>query len=147
MKSRNMFLSIFSVIFFDQLTKILFTNKHYSVLGFPIVSYTENSGAAFSILEGYRWFFIILAVVALIVLFYCITRINSKDTYLHITFGLLAGGIIGNLIDRIMLGYVRDFVYVKIWPTFNIADAAMFIAIGLLIIHLVRKKNGSYILG
>ncbi len=136
-------ISIFSVVFLDQLTKTLFTNKQYSILGFPIISYTENSGAAFSILEGYRWFFIILAVAALVVLFYSAAKINHKDTYLHVTLGILMAGILGNLIDRIILGYVRDFIYLKIWPTFNIADAAMFISIALLIIYFVKKKDDS----
>ncbi len=144
MNPKNILISIFSVVFLDQLTKTLFTNKQYSILGFPIISYTENSGAAFSILEGYRLFFIALAVVALVVLFYYASKINRKDTYLHVTLGILIGGIIGNLIDRIILGYVRDFVYLKIWPTFNIADASMFIAIGLLIIYFVKKKDKSF---
>lgn len=140
MKLRNILIPLSSVVLLDQITKVLFTNKHYSILGFPFVSYTENTGAAFSILEGQTWIFISFAIAALIVLSYYTTKIREKEKGLQISIGILMGGMVGNLIDRIFLGYVKDFIHLKFWPTFNIADSAMFISIILLTIYFIKNK-------
>ncbi len=140
MKLKNILTSILMIVFLDQLTKILLTNKHYSIFGFPIISYTQNTGAAFSILQGQRWLFITVSIIALIILSYYTAKIREEHTSLHISIGILMGGMIGNLIDRIFLGYVRDFINLKIWPTFNVADSAMFIAIIFLIVYVIKRK-------
>ena len=145
MKLRNISLAAFAVVFLDQLTKFILTNKQYSLLQMNIINYTENTGAAFSILEGYRWLFIGISSAALIILIYYTTRhIKGQQKALQISFGMLMGGMTGNLIDRIFLGYVRDFIDLKIWPVFNIADSAIFIAVIILVIQLIRKnKDGQ----
>ncbi len=140
MRQKKLIAAAAITIIMDQITKIVLTNKKYPVLGFDIISYTENTGAAFSILPGQRLLLIAVASAALIVLLYYATKIREKEKKLQIPTGMLIGGIAGNLIDRILLGYVRDFINLEIWPTFNIADTAMFIAIILLIIHLFKKK-------
>ncbi|MEM4245492.1 MAG: signal peptidase II [Candidatus Nanoarchaeia archaeon] len=140
MKLRNILLTISSVVFLDQITKAAFTNKQYLLMGYPIISYTENTGAAFSILEGWKWLLISVAIASLIVLAYYTTRIRETEKVLQINIGMLMGGMIGNLSDRIILGYVRDFINIKYWPTFNIADSAMFISIILLVVYFIKNK-------
>lgn len=140
MKLKNILISIFAVLLLDQLTKTLFTNKNYSIFGFPIINYTENAGAAFSILEGWRWVFITFAIVALIILAYYTKKIREEDKGLQVGVGILMGGVMGNLIDRLFLGYVRDFINFKIWPTFNFADVAMFVSIIFLVIHSIKRR-------
>jgi len=138
---KNLSIAAAAIIFSDQLTKILFTNKQYSILGFEIIKYSENTGAAFSILGGYRWLFIAVAVAALVMLLFYATRIECKRKGIQITLGILIGGILGNLIDRISLGYVRDFIDLKIWPNFNVADSAMFISVIILAIYIIKRPN------
>jgi len=139
MKYKNVLIPTAIVIILDQITKLLFTNQKYTLWGFEIIKYTENTGAAFSILEGYRWLFIAVAAAAIILLTYFTTKIREREKSLLITTGMLIGGMTGNLIDRIFLGYVRDFIHFGFWPTFNVADTAMFIAIILIVIYFFKK--------
>jgi signal peptidase II len=116
---------------------------------FPIISgflqfvRTENPGAAFGIAEGQRWLLVtisIAAIIAVVVLFLLSNRANSL---MHITLGLFAAGVCGNLYDRLFNdGLVRDFIDVtywpgKHWPAFNIADSLLCIAVGLLILSAI----------
>lgn len=119
------------IVVIDQLTKLFFSK--YS---FWIFDYSTNHGAAFGILQGYRFLFIIASVIAIGVIIYLGKTVKK---YYALPLGLLLGGIIGNLIDRIFLGYVRDFIGVGFWPTFNIADAANTIAALLIIYYLIKR--------
>lgn len=129
------------IILLDQFFKFFLTGKTYSLFGFNIISYTENTGAAFSILEGYRWLFIAVALASLVVVFYYVTLIRFYNLSLEVSLGFLVGGIIGNLIDRILLGYVRDFINLDFWPTFNLADASMFLSLAYLIFCVFKRKE------
>jgi signal peptidase II len=114
------------VIFLDQITKYLF--KTY-------FSYTKNYGAAFGILQNQRLLFIIMSLIVIIAIL-----LTKKDL---ISLGFLLGGTIGNLIDRLLYGYVIDFIDFKIWPSFNIADTFNTIAVFLLIIYFVKNDINS----
>ncbi|PIN72236.1 signal peptidase II, partial [Candidatus Woesearchaeota archaeon CG10_big_fil_rev_8_21_14_0_10_45_5] len=101
---------------------------------------TGNSGAAFSMLPGRNILLIWASVIALGAILFFSEKI-SKDRCLSIFVGLIAGGILGNLYDRIVYGFVVDFIDLGIWPVFNIADSCITIgAIGLAII-LLRRSN------
>ena len=105
----------------DQLTKLWFYGSAFSVLGdFLWVQSAFNDGAAFGLFGGARWFFIILSIPVIAGLIYClISKILGDSPFLGVTLGLMAGGIIGNVIDRIILGGVRDFIYFKSIPYFS----------------------------
>ena len=76
----------------------------------------------------------------LIILAYFLKSIKEGNKAEKVFFGLLIGGIIGNLIDRIMLGYVVDFIDFRIWPVFNLADSFVTISVIGLIFYLWKKK-------
>lgn len=137
---KKIFLVSFLVIIFDQITKILLKNKTYSLLNFFKINYIENIGASFGMLKGYNWLFILIALIVIFYIFKYLKKIKKEKNYVQIAIGLLLGGVIGNLIDRIFLGFVRDFIDLKIWPTFNIADACSTIAVILLAYHILTKK-------
>ena len=119
------------IIFLDQLTKDLFTNKH-----FLFINYTTNTGAAFSLLQNQTFLLTIISFLVAIFIFF----LAKKEKNLRIPLAFLFGGTIGNLIDRVSLGYVRDFIDLQVWPIFNIADS--FNVIGVLIIaYLVLKEK------
>jgi signal peptidase II len=143
------------VILLDQLTKIivkltlpLYQSK--SILGdFALLTHVQNTGAAFSISLGSlafnRIFFIVMTIVAIIIVLYMIYRSNTKLQ--QIGLSLVIGGAMGNLIDRILFGYVTDFMdmdfpdfIMQRWPVFNVADSSIVIAMGLLILDMIINK-------
>lgn len=99
--------------------------------------YVENTGAAFSILENQRWLFVILtSVVMAFLLLVILSGRYRKDKLLTASFVLVLSGGIGNLIDRILYGYVIDFLYFK-WinfPVFNFADCCLVVGAALMLI-------------
>ncbi len=111
--------------------------------GFINLTHQQNTGAAFSFLAGaggwQRWFFVVLASVVSAVLVAWLWRIRASGmVMLSAGLGLVLGGAIGNLVDRVRLGYVTDFI--QVWfgnwafPSFNVADSAITVGAALLII-------------
>jgi signal peptidase II len=102
--------------------------------------HARNSGAAFSILQGELWLFVIVTVAALVMVAYFHRVLRERSIWLQVILGAILGGALGNFTDRIRFGYVVDFVSVGIgdlrWPTFNVADSAVVCGIGLLVIYL-----------
>ena len=134
----------FSTIILDRVLKILVENflsteKVYIIKNFFYILFVKNTGAAFSSFEGMNILFILVALCALIFIVY---YIKKKNNY-NIGYALLFGGIIGNLIDRIVYRYVIDFIGFEFgsysFPIFNIADIA--IVIGALFVLLGSDKN------
>lgn len=109
----------FLAVLLDQLSKYIF--KGY-------FSITKNYGAAFGLFQGYRGLFIVVAAIVMLLIFYYRNKLDN------LALGLLLGGTIGNLIDRITHGYVIDFIDLGFWPSFNLADSFSVIAAFILII-------------
>ena len=108
------------------------------------IIYTNNTGAAFSILLGKRIFLIVVAILIIGILLYYIKK-NKVDGKLNIiAFSLIIGGSLGNLIDRIVRGYVVDFISIKLgsynFPIFNIADTLIVVGVFLL---LIKNTGGN----
>ena len=118
------FIPLFIVVFLDQLIKNLIKNN---VL--PI-SWTTNTGSAFGLLKGFNLGLIFVSIIFIGLVVYLYDRI-PRIRMLFVSVGIILGGVVGNLIDRIWLGHVIDFIDLKFWPSFNIADS--FIMIGALI--------------
>ena len=119
------------------------------VRGFMNFSYTENPGIAFGMLNNgnMKWLLIAISVAAIAVVIFYLTRTSPANRILLIALGLLAGGISGNLIDRIRMGRVIDFIEVFYktyhWPVFNVADAAISVGAALLAIDLFLAPAAS----
>ena len=96
------------------------------------LTYIENPGAAFGMMAHQTGFFIITTflVIGITLFFY---RKIVKSTLMQLEIGLIIGGSLGNLADRIRIGQVVDFLDFRIWPVFNFADTAIVIGVGLLI--------------
>ena len=140
---KKMYIISFLVILFDRITKILvenFIDKDISIIkDIFYFTYVKNNGAAFSLLTSKVILLVILSMLALIFLIYFITKYNKNN----IGYFFLIGGIIGNLIDRIFLGYVIDFIGINIFnysfPIFNIAD--IFIVLGAIFVIFEKDKK------
>lgn len=144
---------IILIILFDQVTKYFAKSALYPdkakdfIKGFVEFRYAENTGVAFSMFSGGRWFFIILtAAVAMGILLYMFTK-GQKKLWLFWSLGVIFSGAVGNLIDRVFLGYVIDFINPTFmnFAVFNIADCAVTLGTISLIAYLVfdisKKEN------
>jgi signal peptidase II len=146
-------------ILLDQWTKVL-ARAHLKQLGHAgrsvidgkfVLRYSENPGVAFGMLQSLTGGRIILTVVALAAFGLVISYLRKTDPgqrRLQIALGLVGGGAIGNLIDRIGLGAVTDFLVFDLgfwplnpWPAFNIADAALVVGVGLMAIDMTRPPK------
>lgn len=139
------FISGILLIALDQITKYLAVTHLKNTQPFSIISgvfelsYLENRGAAFGILQGKKMFFIIITIVALVVLFYLYIKIPEEKRYflIRLIIVLLISGAIGNFIDRCVNDYVVDFFYFRLidFPIFNVAD--IYVTIGVLLMILL----------
>ena len=138
------------VLILDQVTKWVADRSlelHVQVPVMPSFNFTlvYNTGAAFSFLSGaggwQRWFFSLLAILICIVIVIWLKRLNAHEKWMAVGLSLVLGGALGNLIDRLLYGYVVDFIqwYYKgfYWPTFNIADSAITVGATILVIYNV----------
>lgn len=142
------------VLIVDQCTKLLadaMLAMHQSVELLPFLALRKayNTGAAFSFLgdaSGWqRWFFIILALVVIVILLAWLRRLPPGDTRVRLALVLILGGAAGNVIDRVVYGHVIDFIDVFYgswhWPTFNVADSAISIGAFLLLLDVFRGSH------
>ena len=135
----------------DQLTKWLiagaFAPGHSQSLLGPVLhlTYVQNTGAAFGLLRGAHMLFI---VCSLLVIGWIVRELRlrpSMEGRLLWGCALILGGATGNLIDRVRLGYVVDFIDLRVWPVFNVGDSAITIGVGLLIWRslFAQKQRGA----
>lgn len=104
------------------------------------ITYVLNPGAAFGILENQRMFFIGIALLMLGLTVYFFKHIPPTFRLMRFGLSLLAGGAVGNVIDRVQTGYVVDFFDFRIWPVFNLADIAIVTGVCCVIYTLVFKS-------
>jgi signal peptidase II len=153
--------TVFAVVslVLDQWTKVMARdmlrprgpyNPKVIVQGYFDLRYAENPGVAFSMfqdLPGGRILLTLLAVVALVVVVTYLRKTPVEATRVHIALGLVGGGAIGNLVDRVMYGKVTDFIVWKKgiheWPAFNIADAALCVGVGLILLDWILASRSE----
>ncbi len=143
-------LSVF-IIFLDQIIKIIVEHQLFLrqsiefISGFFSVTYVQNYGAAFSVLTGNRIFLIVIALVALLMIYQCFINGKLLNKIEQITYGLLVGGIIGNLLDRMFRGYVVDYLDFQIFhydfPVFNLADISIIVSALLILWMMVKGEK------
>ena len=139
------------LLLIDQISKILVIkfldiNSGIELIkNFFYLTYTHNTGAAFSILTGQRLLLILIAVIILILIFNYIRKNKVEGKIEKIAFSLILGGALGNLIDRIIRGFVVDFLDFKIFgynfPVFNLADTFIVVGVILLFITTLTRKE------
>jgi signal peptidase II len=141
-------LSLLIVLFLDQLSKQIVHTRFESGDTLPIIkhilhiTFVRNTGAAFGLCKDSTAIFIIISVAAVLVISLFILKSIRKAEFFSkpfFNFGLvlILSGALGNLIDRVKFGYVIDFIDVRIWPVFNIADSAITIGTFLLFISFI----------
>jgi signal peptidase II len=142
------------ILILDQITKTwvsthLSFNQPINILPYFDLRLLHNTGAAWSILADQggwqRWFLSLLAIIVSIVIMVWLTRLDSKQRWLACALALILGGALGNVMDRIIYGYVVDFIDIYYqawhWPAFNIADIGISIGAVMLLIDAIIFKQ------
>ena len=143
------------IIFADQLSKWLVVallqgkESVYVIPGVLRFTYVENDGAAFGMLDDHRWVFLVLSTVMIIALIFYIVKYKPQSKWVMTSLILIVGGGIGNMIDRILLGYVIDFIdfcaFPNLWRwVFNIADSAVCVGTFMLSVWLIIDTVKEY---
>lgn len=147
------FLFLILLVFGDQLTKHIAVLKLKDGPAFSIIdgvlefNYLENRGAAFGMLQNQKVFFVFVAAIFLCVIIYVLVKApdEKKYTRLHVLLVMIAGGAIGNMIDRLRLDYVVDFIYIVLinFPIFNVADMYVTFSTAILVVNVlfIYKEN------
>lgn len=146
--------SMIFILVMDQVTKVIvegsmqLASSHTIIDKFFYFTYAQNRGAAWSILDGHTYLFIIVGVLAGVGMIYYFFQTKSTEVLTRYGLVLAFAGMLGNIIDRIRLGYVVDFIDFIVFgydfPVFNVADMALVIGLGLIMLEVLLegKNNG-----
>ena len=137
----NRYYWIAGIILLDQIVKLIVRSSMYIGQSIPVIkdifhiTYVQNRGAAFNMLDGKSLVLILVPAIAIAIgVWYMEKHLEDHWTLLVSLVLVIAGGI-GNLIDRCFMGFVTDMFDFRIWPVFNIADIAVCVGAGLLILY------------
>ena len=118
------------------------------ITGFLDVVHVTNTGAAFGSFKDNNTFFIVISCAALLFVLTLLVRRRSRDYWRDVSLALLVAGVLGNLTDRLLYGYVIDFLLFDLhiplahpWPAFNVADSCICVAVICFVIHSLRQKE------
>lgn len=144
---------LLAVVALDQVTKLLCVLYLKPLPGgtYPLwnqvfhFTYVENTGAAFSLLRDHRWLLIVITSIAIALMVWFGVRLRKHlHRLFRVSLALVVGGALGNLIDRVFLGYVRDMLHVALvdFAVFNVADAAVTVGVALIVVDVLFLKDG-----
>src|SRR3989338_6611259 len=143
MKTRNVILLTGLILFLDQITKMFIRNtltlaeEIFIIPHFFSITYAQNTGASFSMLQKYPFF---LTVCAIAVLGFLLWYYRHLEMQYRFPYALILAVVLGNLLDRLFFGAVTDFIYFHFWPIFNVADMAISIGTIIFIGMIVKEE-------
>jgi signal peptidase II len=142
------------VVAFDQITKSWISTNLLPGESLPEICHiriihAQNTGAAFGLFTNQSFILTIIAVIGLIVILFFRRYLPQSSITSNFALGLIFGGALGNLADRIRIGYVTDFIYIRLWndvywPAFNVADASITVGVFLLAFLLIKGLKGEH---
>jgi len=134
----------------DRLLKVLVQAKFIpgdTAIVIPKVlhlTFVLNPGAAFGLMAGRTWIFVITALLVVVGVIYGQFRIPRRETLARLAIGMIGGGALGNLYDRLVIGRVVDYLDFRIWPyVFNFADSMIVVGVGLFMLHLYLEEKAQ----
>lgn len=149
-------------VILDQVSKLIVSDKLISIGTYPLIenilhfTYVENRGAAFGMLADHRWIFMLLSTAAIIVMLVWLFIEKPKSLFVRLAVAFIVAGGVGNMIDRVRLGYVVDFIDCRFidFYVFNVADSFVCIGCGMLLVGVIyseiveqRKKKSGEVAG
>jgi len=142
------YLTALILVSLDQFSKYLITQKMSLADSMPVIksifhiTYVENTGIAFGLFPQGQSLFIIISLIIILVIVFFERKKALKSPWERFCLGLVLGGALGNLVDRLRFGFVIDFLDFRIWPVFNLADSGVCIG-GILMAFFLLKKRPS----
>lgn len=135
-----------AAILADQLTKHIVAGQlslgeELRVLGPLSIRHVQNTGIAFGLFAGATSLVVVLTAVAVIWMLVYFARSGARHPVLPVALGLVIGGSVSNLVDRVRLGHVTDFLSIRWWPAFNLADSFIVVGVALLLGALVLSDR------
>jgi signal peptidase II len=132
----------------DQLTKAIVTNRlglndEVHIMGPFSIHHVTNSGIAFGLFASATSIVILLTSLAVTWMLYFFARSGSRHPVLPVALGLVIGGSVSNLVDRVRLGHVTDFLDVRYWPAFNLADTFIVVGVAALLLALILSDRDA----
>jgi signal peptidase II len=147
MKPAVLLVTALAILVADQLSKALVVanvalGERVGVLRDLVqIWHAQNSGAAFSLFQGGSILFLAVSVLSVGMVAYFHRSLRERAWWVHLVLGVILGGTLGNLVDRLRQGYVTDWLSVGFgdlrWPTFNVADSSIVVGIGILVLYLL----------
>jgi len=128
----------------DRLTKFLVQQNfalnvpHKIIDGLVYLTHVQNSGAAFSVGQRFGGFYLLFALAAAVFIVLFNRRVPSQDVLTRVALGMILGGALGNAFDRLVSSSVTDFIDLRWWPVFNVADSCIVVAALGLVVRFVR---------
>ena len=143
------FLAIFLTVYFsDRIAKILIYDNFIFGASYPVlenilhITPTHNTGIAFGLLSGFgNLVFVLLTAFILIVIVFAVIIKKPRSRLVKSGLFFIVAGASGNLTDRLLYGHVLDFIDLRIWPVFNIADSAICFGACLVVLYIVKSKH------
>ncbi|MEA2008598.1 MAG: signal peptidase II [Chloroflexota bacterium] len=138
------------IVILDQWTKsIIRSNLAFNELWMPLewlrpyarIVHWQNTGAAFGIAQGKGTFFTILGIIVIGVIVYYFPQIPAEEFFLRLALTLQLGGAMGNLVDRLLRGYVTDFISIGNFAVFNVADSCITVGAGVLLLGMWLEER------
>jgi len=142
------FVIVSAILILDQASKYIVAKNLTLGESIPLVgsvlqlTLVHNRGAAFGILKNQTYLFIFTSILAVILIYLSLKEHSQKNFSIYkLALSLIAAGAVGNLIDRVFFGYVIDFIDLRVWPVFNVADSAITIGAALLGFSILKSKK------
>ena len=142
-----MYLITLILLFVDQFSKYIIRQKMSVAESIPVIksifhiTYVENTGIAFGLFPQGRSLFIVISLIIILGIIFFERRKVIKSLKERVCLGLILGGALGNLVDRLRFGFVIDFLDFRIWPVFNLADSGVCIGGILMVFFLLKKRT------
>jgi signal peptidase II len=140
----------FLILVADQISKYLVLsnlapgeswNPITSLTPWVSITHVTNTGAAFGLFPDLGSFFVVIAVIVVAAIIFYYRHLPAGQWWIKVSLGLQLGGALGNLLDRLRLGHVVDFIDFKIWPVFNVADSSIVIGVAILAYYLLQDRD------
>ena len=141
---------VIGVFIFDQITKAIIRSSlslgdSWPEEGMFRIVHGLNTGSAFGLFAGFTNLLVVASIIGIVFILFVFLKQNSSVIWLRMSLGLIVGGALGNLLDRVKDGAVVDFISVGWWPAFNIADSSISIGMGLLLITMLLGEKFGWV--
>jgi signal peptidase II len=138
-----------AVLGLDQWSKYVVSTSFLAGESRPLIphalymTYVQNHAGAFGLFGTQPWLLVVMALIVLGVFWYAYRELVARSLLVRLAFGGIAGGAIGNIVDRFHYGFVVDFIDLRWWPVFNVADSCITIGVVLLILSTFRRERAA----